>query len=339
MNGWRIVPLFAAFTVLVVACDVERLDPSIPRKTFYQVTLDVTAEDERFDFVGVFECRYNPNVTGGIDYHAPPRYELTKYRQMAKRLPSGAGLIAVPPPICGMNINTWRKGGEVREQVIAERLSNDRPPPIYWLNSSDDPSRIEIYYGHDYYEHPRARIRLHEVSISIIDDARPVDPRVEVDWIKPLSEWRRYWAKYGVPFDRSPVARVIPRHLWAEVDELSAELSLQSRPVPLGADGVDISVARDDLPFDIRERSATWPVFVERGVVNIRTGREIPKSMAVIVSVDDDWRDWPYAVNGRVVHNEDSWRHRVVYDPISGLIFEVSIVNPAVAAILEPHNT
>ncbi|MEM1396584.1 MAG: hypothetical protein AAGH38_03940, partial [Pseudomonadota bacterium] len=279
----------------------------------------------------------NPNVTGGIDYQAPPRYELTKYRQMAKRLPSGAGLIAVPPPICSMNINTWRKGGEVREQVIAERISYDNPPPVYWLDNVDDPARVEVYFGRDYYDHPNARILLHDVVIGVLDEATVADPRNEVGWIRRRADWETDWASDTMVFGPVPSARVIPRELWTKDQALVAALMDETRPVLLGPEGVNITVAASRLPLDIREADRSWPIFVEEGALQIRTDPDLPKGMAFIPKHMPAWQHLPYAIDGRLV-GDKNWDQQTFYDPESGLIVRYWPSGIGLAGVLEPDS-
>lgn len=179
--------VIGAISLALSACDFRISEFDNPYRIYYEVTMDLSVEGERFDFSGVFQCKYDSDAVLGFylygSWHAP-RYKLVRYRQMAKRLPSGAGLIAVPENLCKMPRGVLAADESYVQKEIEKKINLENPPELYWLDNHENPSVIEAFTWPIYYQHQEARIELHDVSVEVSYKGRVKDPRREVAWIE-----------------------------------------------------------------------------------------------------------------------------------------------------------
>lgn len=220
-------PILSALLLLCVILFVHGRVTHPPNR-YYEVTLDMTVDGQRVIWSNVFECYYFDSLVKywplGMD---PTGYRL-KYLSMSKRLPSGAGLIAVPPIMC----HIARRAGEYPPAMddFQKFTSLDKPPTIYWLDNAENPDQIEGYFASTYFEHAEARIKLHSVSAKYKRRGKGFDPRKEVPWIRSREDRSESWSALAVD--------IIPSEEWKKYALIERDLAKLSET---GGDLLDVS--------------------------------------------------------------------------------------------------
>lgn len=201
---------------------------ALPKHRYYEVALDIEVEGQRFSWSNVFECyHFDPKIGNPLGMKVAHGYRL-KYLSMAKRLPSGAGLIAVPPDFCQTDTARWGIEKPQPGPDYSKYMDLDHPPTIYWLDNAETPTQIEGYFARTYFDHPEARVKLHAVSARTLEDGKRVDPRKEVPWIRKRKEPGETWSALAVD--------IVPFEDWSKYPVIKAALQpylTVSKPVNL----------------------------------------------------------------------------------------------------------
>ncbi len=211
------ISLLVSLLILALAgCD----DPS--KNRHYRVEVDVVAEGELVTMAADFACIHKWHEGGG----GGGLYRHTG--AVTKRLPSGAGLIALPPGFCGSSY--WRGHFDGKSLPdLQSQTSKHRSMLILWLDNAETPDLIEAYVSPEYYKGPNPRIEIREMRVEALKKAKQTDPRKEVPAIANQS-------RDGVFFGYTAFA--YPKSYWEKYPEFAEWLSSLEEPTWLDLDTV-----------------------------------------------------------------------------------------------------
>ncbi len=227
-QGFQRIGWLAGLLLLtaLAGCD----DPS--KNRHYRVEVDVVAEGELVTMASDFVCVHKWNEAGGGgDLHK-------RTNAVAKRLPSGAALIALPFGFCGSTY--WRYHNDGRSLPDLQSFAHkDEPPLILWLDDAETPDLIEAYVSPEYYKGPSPRVDFREIRVEALKKAKQTDPRKEVPAIASKS-------KDSVFFGYTAFA--YPKSYWQDYPELAEWLNSLEEPTWL-----DLDTIRDKHPDHWRD--------------------------------------------------------------------------------------
>ncbi len=299
--------------ILGIAFVLAACESRTDEELHFLISVRYTFDGLEYSHKGAFHCA---KVTGQSGLFGKPRSFNWQPYSFSNSLASGAGLIVVPYPVCGL-INRGGPAEDWDKLDVADYLSRKDVVRIYWIDDPRNPKVIEGYLQPEYFQHKDARVRNVRVSIEQVETApRDLDV-VHEDWdfggdpdqvweatsvrIYPESVWRRSiefvgWAStLGVGFHSVPAG--LEQALWRDVGRLDEK-------------GYIVPQIRSEGRVDILYRNEAplgWVRFVpKRSVEEVR--RYLNEK-----SVYSKYFD------GREIPPED--RSRLVYDSSTRLIF------------------
>lgn len=192
LTGLGVLFLFITVVTGMLPQFLSYLWPSV---YYTEVFADVTAEGQRYQFSSVAKCRvYYKARWGGLIGGDTPK--VITGGLMAKRLPSGAGLIVIGPALCSdadlykfIHKEKFASPYDVRTVDLQKYLDfrgSGYTPKVMRLDDAEDPSLITAYWR-EYVTREDADIQVHGIRYRRLEhtpSTRPEKPEREVPWLK-----------------------------------------------------------------------------------------------------------------------------------------------------------
>lgn len=248
--------LLAGVGMLLAACSMGRYEhgPSY----LAELTVDLEVNGQPVHLRRILECKtYESRPTRPFSQPPFPTYYAVTVRAFGQRLPDGSAIMMQTPYNCGGRLNfSGQKDPHEKFPPYAEGFK----PFMAWTPNAEKPTTLEVYVSHEYFKHPKARVRVKNLYVSPPAKDAVADPPDEFEWFTgwvPEDE-KNGWE--GIKFRGLGVV-TLRRDQWeGQYPELDSFLSKYSKSTFVGDENLPVA--------GIRARIALLRIF-ERAFPNL----------------------------------------------------------------------
>ena len=173
---------------------------------YFEMSVAFEAEGQELEARAVLGCQpyFSKRLSGTrVQYDLPVPW-------VAKRLPSGAGLLfPAPGGICTWHTYNDRATGELR---LSAPIPSSFVPVAFWLDNADNPQAIEEYVSDTYYRRPSPRLRIRGVSVVPVSSGPVTNAADAVRWLAADPLRGLFVGFYST---------LVPKSVWSGVPEVA----------------------------------------------------------------------------------------------------------------------